>query len=97
MSTLSKNMLPVRQPSPTIKHFGCSETAFLLFSHGPMERVVMAAVTVGAAVTIIAVHWDQTRQRQEMHKGVLRDIDRQKAKAALKEQEEQQKRGNSHH
>jgi hypothetical protein len=62
-----------------------------------MERVVMAAVTVGAAVTIIAVHWDQTRQRQEMHKGVLRDIDRQKAKAALKEQEEQQKRGNSHH
>ena len=51
----------------------------------------MAAVTVGAAVTIVAVHWDQTRQRQEMHKGVLRDIERQKAKAAIKEEDEKSK------
>ena len=41
-----------------------------------MEKVVLGFVTISAAVVIAGVHIQQTRDRNEMHKGVLRDKER---------------------
>ena len=52
-----------------------------------MERVVLGVITVAVAGVVVGVHLDQTRERREMHKGVLRDIERQKAKQQAKQQQ----------
>jgi hypothetical protein len=52
-----------------------------------MERAVLAVITVAVAGVVVGVHWDQTRERREMHKGVLRDIERQQAKQQSKQQQ----------
>eukprot|EP00601_Ochromonadales_sp_CCMP2298_P008451 CAMPEP_0173195404 /NCGR_PEP_ID=MMETSP1141-20130122/15034_1 /TAXON_ID=483371 /ORGANISM="non described non described, Strain CCMP2298" /LENGTH=73 /DNA_ID=CAMNT_0014119925 /DNA_START=137 /DNA_END=358 /DNA_ORIENTATION=- len=41
-----------------------------------MEKVLLGVVTVGAAGVIAVVHYQQVRDRTEMHKGVLRDKER---------------------
>jgi hypothetical protein len=43
-------------------------------------KVVLAAVTVAAAVVVYAVHYQQVFEKTEMKKGVLRDIERLEAK-----------------
>jgi hypothetical protein len=41
---------------------------------------ILAFMSVGAAVVIYAVHYQQTWEKTEMRKGVLRDIERQRQK-----------------
>jgi hypothetical protein len=47
-----------------------------MFSSG---RGLLVSVSVSACVVIYAVHYQQTRDRTEMHKGVLRDMERRLA------------------
>ena len=41
---------------------------------------LMKSVAVAAVIVIVAVHYDQKYERDEMHKGAIRDKERQKAK-----------------
>ena len=41
---------------------------------------ILIFMSVGAAAVIYAVHYQQTWEKTEMRKGVLRDIERQKQK-----------------
>ena len=49
---------------------------------GPGKQF-LALVSVSAVMVIAAVHYQQKFERDEMRKGVLRDKERIKAKAAL--------------
>ena len=46
------------------------------------SKVLLGLVTVACGVVVVAVHKQQTFERSEMHKGVLRDMARQEAKLA---------------
>jgi len=50
-----------------------------------MGKLLLAAVSVGVAGVIALVHYQQIRDRREMHKGVTRDIERQEAKRRTKD------------
>jgi len=49
------------------------------------SKVLLGLVTVACGVVVVAVHKQQTFERSEMHKGVLRDIERQEAKQLAKQ------------
>jgi len=57
---------------------------------GP-KRFLAGTIAV-SLVVIYAVHYQQNRDRREMHKGVLKDRERVAAKKALKQMEEQEKK-----
>ena len=57
-----------------------------------MEKAVVGVMFVAVAAVVVGVHLDQQRERNEMHKGVLRDIQRQKQKQLVKEEQQQQQR-----
>lgn len=44
----------------------------------------LAGMIVSSLVVIYAVHYQQSRDRREMHKGVIKDRERVEAKKALK-------------
>lgn len=48
---------------------------------------VLIFVSASAAVVIFAVHYQQTWEQTQMKKGVLRDIERQKQREALRAKE----------
>ena len=50
----------------------------------------MGVMVVAVTAVVVAVHWDQQRERNEMHKGVIRDIQRQKLKKEQQAKEQQQ-------
>ena len=54
-----------------------------------MERAVVGVMFVAVTAVVVAVHWDQQRERNEMHKGVLRDIQRQKQKKEMAKEQQQ--------
>ncbi len=45
-----------------------------------MGKMILIGVTAVTAVVVVAVHYQQQRDRNEMRKGVLRDIERIEAK-----------------
>lgn len=45
-------------------------------------RSVLVAISGAACGVIYAVHYQQEYDKAEMHKGVLRDLERRKSKAA---------------
>ncbi len=47
-----------------------------------MARKFFAAATVCVVGVVYAVHYQQTKEKKDMHKGVLRDLERQNARAA---------------
>ena len=58
-------------------------SADLTLSPSSSATGVLATVSAAAAIVVYAVHYQQTRDRNEMHKGVIRDKERRKAKIAL--------------
>jgi hypothetical protein len=49
-------------------------------------KTVLGAVAVGVGIVVYAVHIQQIREREEMHKGVIKDRERALAKKLLKEE-----------
>jgi protein PET117 len=56
-----------------------------------MGKGVFGFMTVAAAGVIYVVHWQQENDKAEMHKGVLRDKERRRAKEAQKKEAQQGK------
>lgn len=50
------------------------------------EKVFLGTVSVAVIGVVAAVHIQQTSERDRMHKGVLRDIERLQAKRKLKQE-----------
>ncbi|NXH13292.1 PT117 protein, partial [Bucco capensis] len=44
------------------------------------SRVVLAVSALLSAATVVAVHVQQRRERERLHSGVLRDLERQRQK-----------------
>jgi len=44
---------------------------------------ILAMITIGAAGVVYVVHYQQVRDKREMHKGVIRDRERVAAKKAM--------------
>ena len=43
-------------------------------------KLVLGLMTVGVAAIVYGVHWEQKSSKETMHAGVLRDMERLKAK-----------------
>ena len=48
------------------------------------HRVILGMSVLACVGVVVAVHWQQRFERDTMHKGVLRDMERQKLKAEAK-------------
>lgn len=54
-----------------------------------MGKVVLGTVTLAAMATVAFVHYQQDRDRKELHKGVIRDKERREMNSIKKRMNEE--------